>query len=226
MAHFIMFHQGNSNNFSLPDCGGGPQFDCPRSKRIAAEYRRGFFTLTNVLNPNLNGVEYCGSSYWQHRLADEVKVGDTLWFVLVPPKHKLLDVAAYGEATFAEGSSLASLGGLTADLVVGKYSAANANGQSTSTGGETTGTVAFPYANGQCTPTGVETKGTVAFPKGVDPEEIFVQADVNKVTKPKEWLSVGLKITALPTDAVSLAEIEARVAVVAHVMDYDAQIHL
>ena len=206
MAHFIMFHQGNSSNFSLPDCGGGPQFDCPRSKRIAAEYRRGFFTLTNVLNPNLNGVEYCGSSYWQHRLADEVKVGDTLWFVLVPPKHKLLDVAAYGEATFAEGSSLASLGGLTADLVVGKFSAAD--------------------AKGNCTPTGVETKGTVAFPEGVDPEEIFVQADVNKVTKPKEWLSVGLKITALPTDAVSLAEIEARVAVVAHVMDYDAQIHL
>ena len=206
MAHFIMFHQGINRDFSLPDCGGGPQFDCPRSKRIAAEYRRGFFTLTNVLNPNLNGVEYCGSSYWQHRLADEVKVGDTLWFVLVPPKHKLLDVAAYGEATFAEGSSLASLGGLTADLVVGKFSAAD--------------------ANGQCTPTGVETKGTVAFPAGVDPEEIFVQADVNKVTKPKEWLSVGLKITALPTDAVSLAEIEARVAVVAHVMDYDAQIHL
>ena len=206
MAHFIMFHQGNNNDFSLPDCGGGPQFDCPRSKRIAAEYRRGFFTLTNVLNPNLNGVEYCGSSYWQHRLADEVKVGDTLWFVLVPPKHKLLDVAAYGEATFAEGSSLASLGGLTADLVVGKYSAAD--------------------AKSQCTPTGVETKGTVAFPAGADPEEIFVQADVNKVTKPKEWLSVGLKITALPTDAVSLAEIEARVAVVAHVMDYDAQIHL
>lgn len=206
MAHFIMFHQGKNKNLSLPDCGGGPQFDCPRSKRIAAEYRRGFFTLTNVLNPNLNGVEYCGSSYWQHRLADEVQIGDTLWFVLVPPKHKLIDVAAYGEATFAEGSTLASLGGLTADLVVGKFAAAT--------------------ANGQCTPTEVETKGTVAFPEGADPEEIFVQADVNKVTQPTEWLSVGLKITALPTKAVSLAEIEARVAVVAHVMDYDAQIHL
>lgn len=206
MAHFIMFHQGKNQNLSLPDCGGGPQFDCPRSKRIAAEYRRGFFTLTNVLNPNLNGVEYCGSSYWQHRLADEVQIGDTLWFVLVPPKHKLIDVAAYGEATFAEGSTLASLGGLTADLVVGKFAAAD--------------------TNGQCTPTEVETKGTVAFPEGADPEEIFVQADVNKVTQPTEWLSVGLKITALPTEAVSLAEIEARVAVVAHVMDYDAQIHL
>ena len=206
MAHFIMFHQGKNQNLSLPDCGGGPQFDCPRSKRIAAEYRRGFFTLTNVLNPNLNGVEYCGSSYWQHRLADEVQIGDTLWFVLVPPKHKLIDVAAYGEATFAEGSTLASLGGLTADLVVGKFAAAD--------------------ANDQCTPTEVETKGTVAFPEGADPEEIFVQADVNKVTQPTEWLSVGLKITALPTEAVSLAEIEARVAVVAHVMDYDAQIHL
>ena len=206
MAHFIMFHQGKNQNLSLPDCGGGPQFDCPRSKRIAAEYRRGFFTLTNVLNPNLNGVEYCGSSYWQHRLADEVQIGDTLWFVLVPPKHKLLDVASYGEATFAEGSSLASLGGLTADLVVGKFKEAD--------------------ANGLCEPTEIETKGTVAFPEGADPEEIFVQADVNKVTQPTEWLSVGLKITALPTEAVSLAEIEARVAVVAHVMDYDAQIHL
>ena len=206
MAHFIMFHQGKNQNLSLPDCGGGPQFDCPRSKRIAAEYRRGFFTLTNVLNPNLNGVEYCGSSYWQHRLADEVQIGDTIWFVLVPPKHKLLDVASYGEATLAEGSTLASLGGLTADLVVGKFKAAD--------------------ANGLCEPTEIETNGTVAFPEGADPEEIFVQADVNKVTQPTEWLSVGLKITALPTEAVSLAEIEARVAVVAHVMDYDAQIHL
>lgn len=206
MAHFIMFHQGKAQELSLPDCGGGPKFDCPRSKRIAAEYRRGFFTLTNVLNPNLNGVEYCGSSYWQYRLADEVQIGDTIWFVLVPPKHKLLDVASYGEATLVEGSSLASLGGLTADLVVGKFKAAD--------------------ANGLCEPTEIETKGTVAFPEGADPEEIFVQADVNKVTQPTEWLSVGLKITALPTDAVSLAELQARVAVVAHVMDYDAQIHL
>ena len=52
MAHFNMWYQGQ-RKWNPLKCSGVPDATCPQSMRIAGEYMRGFFTLTNVLNPNL-----------------------------------------------------------------------------------------------------------------------------------------------------------------------------
>lgn len=204
MANILMWHQGSRTTKAF-DCGGGPQFSCPESKRVAAEYKRGFYTLTNVLNPNWDN-NYYGRENWQQKLVEDVKVGDVVWFVLVPPKHNTYDVAAFAEETLTDGSTLASLAGMRADLVTAKFSEAG--------------------NNNLCEPTNLTTQGTVNFPAGTDPDEVFVQKKIEVVNSPKEWLGVGLRINAFPTGATSLENIRAKIAVVAHVLGYDAQTHM
>ena len=204
MANILMWHQGR-REFKPLDCGGGPQFSCPESKRTAAEYNRGHYTLTNVLNPNWDN-NYYGRENWQQKLVEDVKVGDVVWFLLVPPKHNTYDVAAFAEETLTDGSTLASLAGLKADLVTAKFAEEN--------------------ENGLCEPTGLANQGAVNFPSGTDPDEIFVQKKIEVVTGPKEWLGVGLRINAFPTGKTSLEHIRAKIAVVAHVLGYDAQTHM
>lgn len=204
MANILMWHQGR-REFNPLDCGGGPQFSCPESKRVAAEYNRGHYTLTNVLNPNWDN-NYYGRENWQQSLVDEVKVGDVVWFLLAPPKHNVYDVAAFAEETLTDGSTLSSLAGLRADLVTAKFAEKN--------------------ANGLCEPTALTNQGAVNFPSGTNPGEIFVQKKVEIVNGPKEWLGVGLRINAMPTGKTDLSTIRAKIAVVAHVLGYDAQTHM
>ena len=204
MANILMWHQGR-REFSSPDCGGGPQFSCPESKRVAAEYNRGHYTLTNVLNPNWDN-NYYGRENWQQKLVEDVKVGDVVWFLLAPPKHNVYDVAAFAEETLTDGSTLSSLAGLRADLVTAKFAEKN--------------------DNGLCEPTGLTNQGAVNFPSGTNPDEIFVQKKVEIVNGPKEWLGIGLRINAMPTGKTDLSTIRAKIAVVAHVLGYDAQTHM
>lgn len=204
MANILMWHQGR-REFKSPDCGGGPQFSCPESKRVAAEYNRGHYTLTNVLNPNWDN-HYYGRENWQQRLVEDVKVGDVVWFLLAPPKHNVYDVAAFAEETLTDGSTLSSLAGLRADLVTAKFAEEN--------------------DNGLCEPTNLTNQGAVNFPSGTNPAEIFVQKKVEIVNGPKEWLGVGLRINAMPTGKTDLSTIRAKIAVVAHVLGYDAQTHM
>lgn len=203
MANILMWHQGRRETRPLDV--GGPQFSCPESKRIAAEYNRGHYTLTNVLNPKWDN-NYYGRENWQQKLVEDVKVGDVIWFVLVPPKHNTYDVAAFAEETLADGSTLATLAGMKSDLVTAKF--------------------AEEDDKGLCEPTGLTVQGSVNFPSGKDPEEIFVQKKIEVVTSPKEWLGVGLRINAFPTGKNSLEHIRAKIAVVAHAIGYDAQTHM
>lgn len=207
-TNHIMYHQGRGKEFSLPNCGSGPEFTCPTSKRIAAEYHRSFFTLTNVLNPNWDNAYY-GRETWQQKFLDNVEVGDTIWFVYVPPKHNLYDVAAYAEKTLADGSSLTSLAGMELELVTGDVEVTLGDKENVTS----------------CDPTNVQSHGTLTFPAGTDPEEIFVQAKIEKLTTPKTGIVVGLKINKAPTDKDNLKDIRSKIAVVAHVLGYDAQTH-
>lgn len=218
MANIIMFHQGRGHDYNPLNCGGGPEFTAPTSKRIAAEYHRGFYTLTNVLNPNWDNNWY-GRENWQQKLIADVKVGDTIWFVYVPPKHKLIDVAAYGEKTLTDASSLESLSGMELELVVGKVDVDSGKKKSDSK------VVAANDAT-TCNPSGVEVKGTLSFPAGNDPDEIFVQSDIGQITAPKKGLLVGLKVKAYPKGKKDLKDIRAKLAVVAHVISYDSQTHM
>ena len=206
MANILMWHQGRGvQPLCLPDCGGGPRFTCPEATKVAAEYHRSYFTLTNVLNPNYDNA-FHGRETWQQRLLSEVQANDTLWLVMMPPKHTLYDVAAYGETTLADGSSLASLAGLEADLVTATFSQAN--------------------ENQLCEPTNVKVQASLTFPDGADPEEVFVQKKVELTSQPKQWVGVGLKIKAMPTGETDLANIRAKIGVVAHILGYDTQTHM
>lgn len=129
----------------------------------------------------------------------------------VPPKHNLYDVAAYGEKTLADGSSLSSLAGLEVELVTGDVDVAPRD---------------YKGDQANCDPTNIQSHGTLTFPTGEDPEEVFVQAKIEKVTAPKKGIVVGLKINAMPTKEPDLSQIRAKLAVVAHVFGYDAQTHM
>ena len=209
MANHIMYHQGKGHKFSLPECGGGPQFTCPTSKRVAAEYHRGFYTLTNVFNPHMDN-NYYGREHWQQKMAEDIKVGDVVWFVYVPPKHSLYDVAAYGEKTLADASSLESLAGMELELLTGSVNVTSGMKEDTVT----------------CDPTDLASHGTLSFPSGTDPEEVAVQAKIEKFTAPKKGIVVGLKVNRMPTGKLTLQDIRSKLAVVAHVLSYDSQTHM
>ena len=204
MANHLMWFQGNSAGF-YPNCDGGPEFQCPKSKRIAAEYMRDFFTLTNVVAPYFDPDNY-GNMGWAYEKLKDIKEGDTLWLVLVPPKHKVIDVAIESAEAKLEDADIGTLGGLSVDLVGAKFDQGD---------------------GGVCEPVGdVTTHTSVTFPDGEDAEPVFQAADVNILNNTKEWYGVGIKVNALPTTVDSLADITGFIAVIAHVYSYDYQLHM
>ena len=200
MAHLMRWHQGAAE-FRIPNCDGKPTFKCPESRQVAAEYLRGFFTLTNVLNPN---IEYDNLGYetWLFKDLKEAKVGDYLWLVLVPPKHHMMDVFAFNEATFTEASNLATFAGITLTLVTGEFKEAD--------------------KEGKCEMQNEATHGTLAFPDGADAKPQFLRAAVDITNDVETWTGVGFKIDALPNNG-TLADFIGKIAIGTHVLDYDAQ---
>lgn len=198
--HIKLWYQGKEP-FVIPKCDGKPTFTCPESRRIAAEYTRGFYTLTNVLNPNI-AYDGLGYSTWLPDELRKVEVGDTLWLVLVPPKHHIADVFAYNEQTLTEHSSLQSMGGLSFELVTGRFKSAD--------------------ANGDCALSGEESHGVVTMPATADAKEQFLRAATDITNDGETWTGVGIKLSALPTDK-TLADIVGKLVVGCHVWDYDAQ---
>lgn len=204
MADVLMWFQGNASG-DYPNCEGGPEFQCPISKRIASDYMRDFFTLTNVIAPYFDPDNY-GNMGWAHRRLQDIKVGDTLWLLLVPPKHKVVDVAIESHETSIDLASIASLGGLSVDLVGAKFAEA---------------------VDGVCAPVGEPTvHASVVFPSGDAAEAQFQAADVGITNGTKEWYGVGINIKVLPTGVASMADITALIAVIAHVYSYDYQLHM
>lgn len=205
MANLLMWYQGNAAT-NVPNCGEGPEFQCPVSKRIASEYGRDHYTLTNVVNPNMG--EYARDDGWLNRKYAEVKAGDILWLILVPPVHCVEDVAIITEETMAEYSSMESLGGGIMTLVGAKFSAAD----------ETTGL---------CVPVGLVTDyNVVNFAAGALAKPTADRTKTDIFLAPTEWYGVGIRVDTMPTGLVSLADITAKIAVVAHVQGYDSQTHM
>lgn len=200
MAHKSIWYQGVTP-YVVPKCDGKIPQTCPQSKRVAGEYARGFYTLTNVVNPNIFYDDY-GVELPIKKELRELGVGDILWFILVPPKHKLIDVFAYNETTYTEHSSLQTFAGISLSLVTGTFTGVD--------------------ENGDCPMTNETNHGTLVFPDSDDATEQFLVADVNTVNGISTYTGVGLKIDALP-DGVTLADIVGKLAVGGHVLDYDAQ---
>lgn len=200
MAHLKMWYQG-AGEYKVPKCDGKPDFVCPQSRRVAAEYLRGYFTLTNVLNPNLE-VDNLGYETWLFKELETVAVGDYLWMVLVPPKHHVQDVFTYNEATMTELSSLTTMAGITLTLVTGKFKEAD--------------------AAGNCEMTDEVEHGSLVMPAGADAKEQFLRAATDITNDPETWTGVGVRVDALPSGK-TLADIIGKIVVGAHVLDYDAQ---
>lgn len=197
MAHKTLWFQGRTP-YVVPQCDGRIPATCPKSKRIAHEYTRGHFTLTNVLNPNIFYDDYGVETPLKKEL-QEVQVGDYLWLVLVPPKHHIQDVFAYNETTLTEHSSLTSFDGIELTLVTGEFAEADENGDCAMTN---------EAEHGQLVLTGTD--------------EVFLRAATDITNQPKQWTGVGIRVDALPAGR-TLADIVGKIVVGAHAMDYDAQ---
>lgn len=200
MAHTSLWFQGTTP-FVVPKCDGKIPQTHPQSKRIAREYNRGYFTLTNVLNPNIFYDDY-GAELPLKEMLRDVKVGDYLWLVLVPPKHHINDVFTYNETTYTEHSSLQTMGGITLSLVTGKFKA---------TKGDEDRVMA-----------GEVNHGTLVMPATKDAKEQFLRVATDITNDPETWTGVGIKVDALPKGK-SLADIVGKIVVGCHTIDYDAQ---
>lgn len=200
MAHKSLWFQGKTP-FVVPKCDGKIPRTCPKSTRIAAEYNRGYFTLTNVINPNIFGYDYGVETPLKKELA-EAKVGDYLWLILVPPKHHITDVFTYNEVTQTPQSSLQTMGDITLTLVTGKFKEVD--------------------ENGDCMVTEEIDHGVLAMPSGEKVKAQFVRNGVDITNDTETWTGVGLKIEALPVGK-TLADIVGKIVVGAHVQDYEAQ---
>lgn len=198
--HKSLWFQGAAP-FVVPKCDGKIPQTCPKSKRIAHEYTRGYFTLTNVFNPNIFFDDYGVETPLKKELA-EAKVGDYLWAILVPPKHHIIDVFVYNELTTTAHSSLQTMGGITLSLVTGKFKAAD--------------------DNGDCLMANEVNHGTLVMPATADAKEQFLRAAVDVTNDSDTWTGVGVKIDALP-DGKTLADIVGKIVVGAHAYDFDAQ---
>lgn len=171
--------------------------------RVAGEYMHGFFTVGNSFNPM--------HSIGQDEAIDsaKVKVGDFIGLFEVPTHHTLIDVAAKTVPHQTERGypGVANSAGLVFELEVRKLNA--------------------------------ETDAEVGTVELVSPMTGLVASDEafkRSAVKPTdggyfiptgEYLVIGLKVTALPTDTnVKLSEVTSRVEVTGHVYDYEAPIHV
>lgn len=100
-----------------------------------------------------------------------------------------------------------SLGGAVVTLVGAKFAAAD--------------------ETGLCAPVGLVTDyNVVNFAAGELAKPTADRTKTDIFLAPTEWYGVGIRIDTMPTDVVSLADITAKIAVVAHVQGYDSQIHM
>lgn len=201
MAHKSLWFQGRSP-YVVPKCDGRMIPTCPKSERIAGEYNRGYFTLTNVLNPTYSYDDYGMETPLKQELA-EVKVGDYVWMLLVPPMHVITGYFAYNDTTYTEGSDLSTMGGISLTLVSAKFSASDADGNCPIMEPET------PHAG-------------LVFPETPNPQKQVAYTYTTEVTPVGVWKGVGFKVDALPENK-TLADIVGRIVIGCHVMDLDAQ---
>lgn len=203
MTHKQMWFQGDKQNLCV-DCGEGYQFTCPKAKRTADEYVRGFYTHTGVINPNTEYDNYSNETP-QFKAMKDVKVGDYVWLVCVPPKHRVLDVFAYNDTTLVEHSRLDSFAGIELELVTGTFHAADAGGNCAMLEETNIGKLTFPQS-------------TTTDPA----KRQFVWKALEVMNDLETWYGVGFKVVALPHEG-ALADIVGKIGIGAHTLACEAQ---
>lgn len=202
MAHFMKWYQGKAP-YEIVKCDDKYPHTCPQSKRVAAEYNRGHFTLTGVIVPNVTDGLYVEPAYGAEVFA-EAKVGDYIWLTLVPPMHHISDVFAYNDLLISlPGSSFTTFGGISLSLVTAEFKEKDADGNCQMQGGE-------------------NNHGILVFPEGTNPKKQFLRASVDFTTDTETYIGVGFKVEALPAKS-TIADIMGKLALGAHVVDYQSQ---
>lgn len=202
MAHYMRWYQGDIP-YEIPKCDDKHPFTCPKSKRTAAEYNRGHFTHTAIIAPNSTDGQYVERTL-DSDLFEEVKVGDYVWLVLVPPMHHISDVFAYNDTLLSlPRSNLTSFGGISLALVTAQFKGKDDNGDCLMQGSETN-------------------HGTLAFPEGENPKKQFLRVGVDITNDPETYVGIGFKVEALPAKR-TIADIMGKIAIGGHTVDYQSQ---
>lgn len=197
MANYLMWYQGNQGQ-EFPNCDGY-RFVPPVSTKIASEYQREKFFLSNVINNHY--FDEIGIDTNRKKSLETIVANDVLWLLAIPPTHFVEDAIMYAEETWAEGSDLDSLAGAKLTLVQGKFTKENG------------------------TPSDIQELGSITYTKGNRVKQVAHKA-INYLTKPTEWLGIGIKVATLPTVNRGLADVTAKIAVGCHVKAYDTQTHM
>lgn len=202
MAHINLWTQGKTP-FAPIQCGGNHKATLPKSRQIAAEYERGYYNLTKVLCPydNPNTLSRLPIS----KTLEDVKVGDYIWLLLVPPFHSFIDAYVHIAPTLVPGSSMESVAGFDFDLVHTMIN--KPEGEEI----EITNTIKkFVH-------------GFVPSPYDSDFKDGYVvTSNVGYSVPVNKWYGVGLKINSLPDDK-NLSEVTVNIGVGCHVIGYDTQ---
>lgn len=202
MAHFMKWFQGKAP-YEIVKCDDKYPHTCPQSKRTAAEYNRGHFTHTAVIVPNVTDGLYIEPAYDAETFG-EVKVGDYIWLVLVPPMHHISDVFAYNDTLISlPGSSFTTFGGISLSLVTAEFKEKDADGNCQMRGSETN-------------------HGTLVFPEGENPKKQFLRKGVDITTDTETYIGIGFKVDALPAKR-TIADIMGKIAIGGHTVDYQSQ---
>ena len=217
MANILFWNQGSGSTAGLK-CSGVPDYSAPESKRVAAEYMRGFYTLTNVINSQIDTENY-GNLGWQGDYLAEGKAGDVVWMLLVPPNHKVLDFTLQVKESMDEFSSIADMTGFTLTPVAALITKPDESGVAQPIDySDALSDLTFGTPVVGTTMTGANL--TTAYPN--TQEIVLAPKDANTFLPPNTYYAVGVRIDALPAGK-TLADLPATIGLIAHAMDYDTQ---
>jgi len=191
----IRLYRGGNPIVQFSNCDGSALWDCPSANRIDAVYRRGHFTASAIFNP-VPDPRAMNAMYRDATMVAGIAVDDVIEMFVIPPKHKITDVAVENDLHMNSGT-FAAAKGFTFDVVARHYA-----------------------AEGDCEPATTET-----LIPGVDGSQAqWKHAEFVHVTGIGERVVLGIKVTALPTTpGITLSDLQNYVAVIASCVDFDAQ---
>lgn len=191
----IRLYRGGDPIVTFPNCDGSAIWDCPSAHRIDAVYHRGHFTATAILNP-VPDARTMHAQYRDAKMLATAAVGDIVEMFVIPPRHKITDVAVEVGVHLNSGT-YAAAAGFTFDVVVRHYLTA-----------------------GACDPASTET----LFAAVPGDSERWECAEYVHVTNTEERAVVSIVIKTLPTTpGYTLADMQNYVALAVSCIDFDTQ---
>ena len=172
-------------------------------RRIAGEYHHGLFTAGNSFNPMFS----VGQGEGLEKYA--VGVGDFIGLFNIPQEHTILDVAAKVIPEQKERGLpvFGSSDGLSFTVEIRKYDRVTL---------EQTGTLEL-----------VEDMSSILANTDMMKRSPIKPDTLGYFVPQGEILVLGLKVDSLPSDSnMSIWDVSSRVEVTAHVLDYEAPIHV